>query len=141
MHTLLRLPTGIFYAQGVKANVLFFDKKPADGKVHTKGVWIYDLCTNRHFTLKTRPLGSDDLSDFINCYRPANRHERKEGERFRYFTHADLVARDKASLDICLSLQPARGARPRGRTWYRTLRRSPSPRSSPKRTAHRSRAC
>ena len=68
--------------------------------MHTKGVWIYDLRTNRHFTLKTRPLGSDDLSDFINCYRPANRHERKEGERFRYFSHADLVARDKASLDI-----------------------------------------
>ncbi len=100
VHTLLRLPTGIFYAQGVKANVLFFDKKAADGKVHTKGVWIYDLRTNKHFTLKTRPLAAPDLSDFIDCYRPANRHERNESERFRYFSHADLVARDKASLDI-----------------------------------------
>jgi type I restriction enzyme R subunit len=100
VHTLLRLPTGIFYAQGVKANVLFFDKKPADGNVHTKGVWIYDLRTNKHFTLKTRPLTASDLRDFIACYRPANRHERVESERFRYFSHADLVARDKASLDI-----------------------------------------
>jgi superfamily II DNA or RNA helicase len=100
VHTLLRLPTGIFYANGVKANVLFFDKKPADGKVHTKGVWIYDLRTNKHFTLKTRPLGSEDLQEFIECYRPANRHERVEAERFKYFPYADLVARDKASLDI-----------------------------------------
>jgi type I restriction enzyme M protein len=68
--------------------------------VHTKGVWIYDLRTNKHFTLKTRPLAAPDLSDFIACYKPANRHERAESERFRYFTHADLVARDKASLDI-----------------------------------------
>jgi type I restriction enzyme M protein len=100
VHTLLRLPTGIFYAQGVKANVLFFDKKPADGKVHTKGVWIYDLRTNKHFTLKTRPLASADLQEFIDCYRPANRHERVASERFRYFTYQELVARDKASLDI-----------------------------------------
>jgi len=100
VHTLLRLPTGIFYAQGVKANVLFFDKKPADGKVHTKGVWIYDLRTNKHFTLKTRPLAETDLRDFIHCYRSANRHERVESERFKYFDYADLVARDKASLDI-----------------------------------------
>ena len=54
VHTLLRLPTGIFYAQGVKANVLFFDAKPKDGRVHTKGVWIYDLRTNKHFTLKNQ---------------------------------------------------------------------------------------
>jgi type I restriction enzyme M protein len=100
VHTLLRLPTGIFYAQGVKANVLFFDKRAADGTVHTKGVWIYDLRTNKHFTLKTRPLAAPDLADFIECYKPANRHERIEAERFKYFSHADLVARDKASLDI-----------------------------------------
>ena len=100
VHTLLRLPTGIFYANGVKANVVFFDAKPKDGKVHTQGVWIYDLRTNQHFTLKTRPLKSDDLRDFIDCYHPENRHERKESERFRYHAYADLVARDKASLDI-----------------------------------------
>ncbi|MBI3376445.1 MAG: SAM-dependent DNA methyltransferase [Betaproteobacteria bacterium] len=100
VHTLLRLPTGIFYAQGVKANVLFFDAKPKDGKVHTEDVWIYDLRTNKHFTLKTRTLKAEDLRDFIDCYHPENRHQRKETERFRRFAYADLVARDKASLDI-----------------------------------------
>jgi type I restriction enzyme M protein len=100
VHTLLRLPTGIFYAQGVKANVLFFDNKPKDGKVHTKGVWIYDLRTNKHFTLKTKTLRRDDLQDFIDCYRPGNRHARVETERFKYFDYDTLVARDKASLDI-----------------------------------------
>jgi type I restriction enzyme M protein len=100
VHTLLRLPTGIFYAQGVKANVLFFDNKPKDGKVHTKGVWIYDLRTNKHFTLKTKQLKREDLQDFIDCYHPANRHERKETKRFKYFDYDSLIARDKASLDI-----------------------------------------
>ncbi len=100
VHTLLRLPTGIFYAQGVKANVLFFDAKPKDGKVQTKGVWIYDLRTNKHFTLKTRPLRREDLQEFVEAYNPANRHKRKESERFRHFEYKDLVARDKASLDI-----------------------------------------
>jgi len=100
VHTLLRLPTGIFYAQGVKANVVFFDAKPKDGKVHTKGVWIYDLRTNKHFTLKTRQLKRDDLQDFIDCYRPGDRHKRKESERFKHFDYKTLTARDKASLDI-----------------------------------------
>ena len=100
VHTLLRLPTGIFYAQGVKANVLFFDNKPKDGKVQTKGVWIYDLRTNKHFTLKTRPLRFEDLQEFVQAYNPANRHQRMESERFRYFDYDTLVARDKASLDI-----------------------------------------
>jgi len=100
VHTLLRLPTGIFYAQGVKANVLFFDARPKDGKVHTKGVWIYDLRTNKHFTLKTRQLKEDDLRDFITCYHPENRHARRGTERFKYFNYEALIARDKASLDI-----------------------------------------
>ena len=100
VHTLLRLPTGIFYAQGVKANVLFFDARPKDGQVHTKGVWIYDLRTNKHFTLKTRTLKTEDLQDFIACYRPENRQTREVSERFRYFSYEELVARDKASLDI-----------------------------------------
>ncbi|CAG1004694.1 putative type I restriction enzymeP M protein [Burkholderiales bacterium] len=100
VHTLLRLPTGIFYAQGVKANVVFFDNKPKDGNIHTKGVWVYDLRTNKHFTLKTKPLKFDDLQDFITCYNPDNRHERTETERFRHFPYDELIARDKASLDI-----------------------------------------
>jgi type I restriction enzyme M protein len=100
VHTILRLPTGIFYAQGVKANVVFFDAKPKDGKVHTKGVWFYDLRTNKHFTLKTRTLKLDDLKDFIHCYNPENRHQRIGNERFKFFSYEDLLARDKASLDI-----------------------------------------
>ncbi|MDC6166991.1 class I SAM-dependent DNA methyltransferase [Paucibacter sp. XJ19-41] len=100
VHTILRLPTGLFYAQGVKANVVFFDNAPKDGRVHTKGVWFYDLRTNQHFTLKTRQLKLADLRDFITCYNPANRHERKESERFKFYRYEDLLARDKASLDV-----------------------------------------
>jgi len=100
VHTILRLPTGIFYAQGVKANVVFFDNAPKDGRVHTQGVWFYDLRTNKHFTLKTRTLKPDDLQDFITCYHPENRHERQETERFKYYRYEELIARDKASLDI-----------------------------------------
>ncbi len=100
VHTILRLPTGIFYAQGVKANVVFFDAAPKDGRVKTQGVWFYDLRTNQHFTLKTRPLKLADLRDFVECFRTANRHERRETDRFRFFTVDDLTARDKASLDI-----------------------------------------
>ena len=100
LHTVLRLPTGIFYAQGVKANVLFFNAKPKDGHTHTKGVWFYDLRTNKHFTLKTRPLKFEDLQEFIESYKPDNRHERIETERFKYFSYDELIARDKASLDI-----------------------------------------
>ncbi len=100
LHTILRLPTGIFYANGVKANVVFFDSAPRDGKTHTKGIWYYDLRTNKHFTLKQRPLSLNDLQDFIQCYNPENRAERKETERFKYFKYEDLIARDKASLDI-----------------------------------------
>ena len=100
VHTILRLPTGIFYAQGVKANVVFFDAKPKDGQTHTKGVWFYDLRTNKHFTLKTRTLKLNDLQDFVTCYHPRNRHERQESERFKFFSYEELMARDKASLDI-----------------------------------------
>lgn len=100
VHTVLRLPTGIFYAQGVKANVVFFDAKPKDGQIHTQGIWFYDLRTNKHFTLKTRPLKLDDLQDFISCYNPENRHERVETERFKFFDYESLTARDKTSLDI-----------------------------------------
>src|SRR5207302_3568611 len=85
VHTLLRLPTGIFYAQGVKANVLFFDRKPAQEKPWTEKLWIYDLRTNMHFTLKENPLKRVDLDDFVQCFNPKNRHDRKEAERFKSF--------------------------------------------------------
>ena len=107
VHTLLRLPTGIFYAQGVKANVLFFDAKPAQEKPWTKALWVYDLRTNMHFTQKTNPLQRSDLDDFVECYRPGKRHLRKptwsetalEG-RWRSFDYEDLMKRDKVNLDI-----------------------------------------
>jgi len=100
VHTLLRLPTGLFYAQGVKANVFFFDRKPASEKPWTDKLWIYDLRTNTHFTLKTNPLGYEDLKDFIKCCNPQNRFERQESERFKVFAYDDLMKRDKVNLDI-----------------------------------------
>lgn len=78
LHTILRLPTGIFYANGVKANVLFFDNCPASKTVATKEVWYYDYRTNIHHTLKRKPLRLEDLREFIDCYQPANRHARTE---------------------------------------------------------------
>lgn len=100
VHTLLRLPTGVFYAQGVKANVLFFERKPAREKPWTEKLWIYDLRTNKHFTLKQNPLRYEDLLDFINCYNPENCFDRKETERFKPFSYEELIQRDKVSLDI-----------------------------------------
>jgi type I restriction enzyme M protein len=100
VHTLLRLPTGVFYAQGVKANVLFFDRKPAAETPWTRELWVYDLRTNMHFTLKQNPLRAEHLADFVTCFLPPDRHARAESERFRRFAYDELVARDKASLDI-----------------------------------------
>ncbi len=107
VHTLLRLPTGIFYAQGVKANVLFFDRKPASETPWTKKLWIYDLRTNMEFTLKTNTLKREDLDEFVKCYQAGNRFDRKptwsekkpEG-RWRAYSYDELTARDKANLDI-----------------------------------------
>lgn len=100
VHTLLRLPTGIFYAQGVKANVLFFDRKPASETPWTKEVWVYDLRTNKHFTLKQNPLRDEHLREFVEAYNPENRRARTESERFHRFAYDEIVQRDKASLDL-----------------------------------------
>jgi type I restriction enzyme M protein len=108
LHTILRLPTGIFYAHGVKANVLFFDNKPASKDPWTKEVWYYDYRTNIHHTLKKKTLRVEDLKDFIQSYNPLNRHERKATwhpdhnpeSRWRKFSYEDIMARDKTSLDI-----------------------------------------
>ncbi len=107
VHTLLRLPTGIFYAQGVKANVLFFDRKPAREAPWTERLWVFDLRTNKEFTLKTNPLKRSDLDEFVECYHAENRHERAAtwGEdnpegRWRSYSYDELAQRDKASLDI-----------------------------------------
>ena len=108
LHTILRLPTGIFYANGVKANVLFFDNRPAQKEPWTKDVWIYDYRTNIHHTLKKKPMRLEHLQDFIDCYNHENRHKRKatwtekrspEG-RWRKYTYKEIMARDKTSLDI-----------------------------------------
>jgi type I restriction enzyme M protein len=107
VHTLLRLPTGIFYAQGVKANVLFFDARPGREKPWTERLWVYDLHTNQHFTLNTKPLRRDDLNEFVACCRPGRRHERRPtwGEqnpqgRWRCYEAEELFKRDKLSLDL-----------------------------------------
>ena len=100
VHTLLRLPTGIFYAQGVKANVLFFDRKPAREKPWTERLWIYDLRTNKHFTLKENTLQRGDLDHFVACCHAGNRHQRTEGDRFKGFAYDELLRRDKVNLDI-----------------------------------------
>lgn len=107
LHTILRLPTGIFYKQGVKANVIFFDKRPASADTQTKDVWIYDFRTNMHFTLRQNPMTDKDLEEFISCYNPKNRYERKETYseqnpegRWRKFSADEILKRDKTSLDI-----------------------------------------
>jgi type I restriction enzyme M protein len=99
-HTLLRLPTGIFYKPGVKANVLFFDKKRVSAEANTKELWIYDLRTNNRFTLKERPMARADLDDFVACYKSGRRHDRVESKLFRRFAYRELIARDKVNLDI-----------------------------------------
>jgi type I restriction enzyme M protein len=101
LHTMLRLPTGIFYAQGVKANVLFFDKRPAGERPWTERLWVYDFRTNLHFTLKQNRLRREHLDDFVAAYVPGKpRDSRTESERFRPFGYDELVARDKANLDL-----------------------------------------
>lgn len=107
LHTILRLPTGIFYKPGVKANVLFYDKRPASPQMQTKDIWVYDFRTNVHFTLKQHPMTDADLEDFIRCYHPENRHERAEtwspenpDGRWRKFSAEEILKRDKTSLDI-----------------------------------------
>jgi type I restriction enzyme M protein len=112
LHTILRLPTGLFYAHGVKANVLFFDNKAASKEAQTKEVWIYDYRTNIHHTLKKKSMTMADLEDFIKCYNPGNRNKRTETwseipdgisgpeGRWRKFTYEEIITRDKTNLDI-----------------------------------------
>jgi len=100
VHTLLRLPTGVFYAQGVKANVLFFDRKAASETPWTRELWVYDLRTNQHFTLKQNPLRYEHLQDFVEAYSAEDRRARSEFDRFKRFTYDELLQRDKVSLDL-----------------------------------------
>jgi type I restriction enzyme M protein len=110
LHTILRLPTGIFYAGGVKANVLFFEKKPPrTGDAHnTTKLWVYDFRTGKHFTLKQHPLRRTDLEEFVEAYLPGKpRTERVETERFTCFDYDELITRDKVNLDITWMKDPA----------------------------------
>jgi type I restriction enzyme M protein len=101
VHTLLRLPTGTFYAGGVKANVLFFDRKRARPELSwTSKLWVYDFRTGQHFTLRQNKLQARHLDDFVTAYNPEDRHNRTESERFRCFTYDELLARDKVNFDI-----------------------------------------
>jgi type I restriction enzyme M protein len=107
VHTLLRLPTGIFYAQGVKANVLFFDRRAGSAQASTKRLWVYDLRTNKHFTLKTNPLQRSDLDEFVGLYKPGAIDQRQPtwsvespDGRWRCYALEELLARDKISLDL-----------------------------------------
>jgi type I restriction enzyme M protein len=107
VHTLLRLPTGIWYSPGVKANVIFFDKKETRAEPWTDKLWVYDLRTNKHFTLKQAPIQRRDFDEFVECYRPGRLHERKptwsednpEG-RWRCYDYDELTKREKLSLDL-----------------------------------------
>lgn len=103
LHTILRLPTGIFYAQGVKANVLFFQKgKP------TTDIWFYDYRTDVKHTLATNKLERHHLNDFVNCYNAGNLEARQESYdaetnpsgRWRKYAASEIARRDKTSLDI-----------------------------------------
>jgi type I restriction enzyme M protein len=108
LHTILRLPTGIFYAQGVKANVLFFDNRVASNQPQTDSVWYFDYRTNIHHTLKKKPMRYEDLGEFLDCYQPGQRHKRSETwdaeanpeGRWRKYGRDELLARDKTSLDV-----------------------------------------
>jgi type I restriction enzyme M protein len=108
LHTILRLPTGIFYAQGVKANVLFFDKFPPLEDGHrTNDVWVYDFRTNINLSLVTNSLNDDHLKDFIKCYSADNINKRTEtwseenqDGRWRKFSYDEIIKRDKTNLDI-----------------------------------------
>src|SRR5690606_37011954 len=112
LHTILRLPTGIFYAQGVKANVLFFTNKPASKEAWTKDIWFYDYRTNIHHTPKKNPMRSEHLAEFVELYKSQNINKREETwsadpsassgpeGRWRKYTYDEIIARDKTSLDI-----------------------------------------
>jgi type I restriction enzyme M protein len=107
VHTLLRLPAGLFYAQGIKANVLFFEKPAKPKFTLTSPLWIYDLRTDKRFTLKTSPLEKSDLDDFIACFHAADRTSQKStwsndnlNGRWRAYSSDEILSREKLNLDI-----------------------------------------
>jgi type I restriction enzyme M protein len=113
VHTLLRLPTGIWYSPGVKANVIFFDKKSATKTPATREVWVYDLRSGQNFSLRQNPIGPEHLRDFVESYRAAEPTRRKQTTHFRRFTYSEIIARDKANLDIQWQLGTANASQAR----------------------------
>jgi type I restriction enzyme M protein len=105
VHTMLRLPTGIFYAQGVKANVIFFERKGASTEPATRELWVYDFRTNHHFTLKTKTLNRSDLDDFVDAYKPGRANEREASEPFKRWTYEELAERPGFNLDVWADVQ------------------------------------
>lgn len=99
LHTILRLPTGIFYAQGVKTNVLFF-RRGTEDQGNTKGVWVYDLRTNMPNFGKTNPLKKEHFEGFVKAYQAEDR-SRVENERWNYFTREQITEKG-GSLDLGL---------------------------------------
>lgn len=102
LHTILRLPTGIFYAGGVKTNVLFFEKGEK-----TKDIWVYDYRTGIKHTMATKPMTRADLDDFVNCYCSGHLEDRKEtyseenpNGRWRKFSGEEVYSRDQLKLDF-----------------------------------------
>jgi type I restriction enzyme M protein len=119
VHTLLRLPTGIWYAPGVKANVLFFEKRATAKAPATNEVWVYDLRSAQSFSLRQNPIGEADLLDFVDCCK-SDLSRRKETDRFRRFSYSEIIARDRASLDI--QVQDDTIAARQGETHYILMR-------------------
>ena len=111
LHTILRLPTGVFYAQGVKANVIFFDNHEASPNPWTKQVWYYDYRTNIHHTLKKNPMRFENLSDFINCYNPQNRHQRKATSKTTHQKAVGAVTATKKSAPATKPVSTSSGSR------------------------------
>ncbi len=105
VHTILRLPTGLFYAQGVKANVLFFDKVKPRREAEERSLWVYDLRGTR-VSLKQNPLRGEDLENFVKCYCPGRRDKRRPDvvdakvERWRPFDIAKILERNDCRLDL-----------------------------------------
>ena len=102
LHTILRLPTGIFYANGVKTNVLFFEKGEK-----TKDIWVYDYRTGIKHTMATKPMTRADLDDFVNCYCSGHLEDRKEtyseenpNGRWKKFSEEEVYSRDQLKLDF-----------------------------------------
>jgi type I restriction enzyme M protein len=100
LHTILRLPPGLFYAAGVKSNVIFFDKPVSSSSAPAECVWVYDLRSDKRFSLRTKPLQAEDLQEFVTLFK-ADR--RDGGERHRSFATSEVISHPDCRLDLTWS--------------------------------------